>query len=74
MLSGRAVSRIASEIFPKLGLSANEPNLGVFSGGKWCGNGALMKSINPSTGEELATVQTVNHLDLGLFLRRAYLM
>jgi hypothetical protein len=49
--------KIADEIFPSLGL--REVNSGVFNG-KWSGNGRLIESIDPSTNQVIAKIQTVN--------------
>jgi aldehyde dehydrogenase family 7 protein A1 len=51
------------EIFQALGLSQNEVNKGVYHG-EWTGNGPVVESYSPSTGELLGKVQTGTLEDL----------
>lgn len=52
---------IVAEIFPKLGLA--EVNAGVFNG-TWCGRGAVVASVDPSTNNVIAQTRTGTVADL----------
>lgn len=59
--SSRAASNLAFHKYPfleKLGLS--EENLGCWNGKSWVGNGPSHTSMNPSTGEPIATIKFGN--------------
>jgi aldehyde dehydrogenase (NAD+) len=56
-----SVKAVAAEIFPRLGLKAN--NLGVFAG-DWFGDGPAIEKISPIDGSVLARVATASHADV----------
>jgi len=55
-----SVKMAAAEIFPRLGLKAN--NAGVFAG-EWFGEGAVIEKRSPIDGSVLARVSTATHTD-----------
>lgn len=56
-----SVRSIVAEIFPRLGLKAN--NTGVFAG-DWFGSGAPLEKQSPIDGSVLARVSTATHADV----------
>ena len=56
-----AVKKMVSEIFPRLGLKAN--NAGVFAG-EWLGSGPKIKKRSPIDGTVLARVTTATSAEV----------
>jgi aldehyde dehydrogenase (NAD+) len=56
-----AVKKVAAEIFPRLGLKAN--NAGVFAG-EWFGSGAVIEKRSPIDGSVLGRVSTATHREV----------
>lgn len=48
----------AKKVLQDLGISTSAPNFGVFDG-SWFGDGQVVESVNPATGEVLASVRVV---------------
>ena len=59
--AANSVKKVAAEIFPRLGLKAN--NAGVFAG-DWFGSGAVIEKRSPIDGSVLARVTTANHAEV----------
>ena len=61
----RGLSARASEILSSLGISTSEGQIvkGVYDG-EWGGTGEPLVSTCPATGEKLARVSTVRHMDV----------
>ncbi|KAJ1800007.1 Alpha-aminoadipic semialdehyde dehydrogenase [Coemansia sp. RSA 2399] len=66
--STTAATRTTSVTLKALGLDSY--NLGVFNG-KWGGNGDVVETVNPATGEVLGAVQQANAKDLNDTLEQA---
>ena len=56
-----SVKRVAQEIFPRLGLKAN--NAGTFAG-EWCGSGEVIAKISPIDGALLGRVSMPTKAEL----------
>src|SRR6185369_16519861 len=56
-----SVKKVAAEIFPRLGLKAN--NAGVFAG-EWFGSGALIEKHSPIDGTLLGKVKSATQADV----------
>jgi aldehyde dehydrogenase (NAD+) len=72
-MSATAVKKVAAEIFPRLGLKAN--NAGVFAG-EWFGSGPVIEKRSPIDGSVLGRVATATPAELARALgaaQRAFL-
>ncbi|KAJ2292103.1 hypothetical protein IWW55_005875, partial [Coemansia sp. RSA 2706] len=67
-LATSAAARTSSVTLKALGLDSY--NLGVYNG-KWGGNGDVVESVNPATGEVLGAVQQASTSDLDQTLAHA---
>jgi aldehyde dehydrogenase (NAD+) len=66
--SSASVRAVAAEIFPRLGLKAN--NRGVFAG-EWFGDGPTIEKISPIDGSVLGRVTTATPADVERAIERA---
>ena len=51
-------TEVCQKILPALGINASQPNKGVYDG-SWYGSGEVVTSVDPSTNQPIASVQTV---------------
>ena len=51
-------TEVCQKILPALGINASQPNKGVYDG-NWYGSGEVVTSVDPSTNQPIASVQTV---------------